>query len=128
MLNKGLIFVFGSNLAGRHGKGSAKFARSHLGAEYGVGEGRTGQCYALPTKNHQIQTRGLDEIESSIITFLDCATHSKEDVFLVTPIGCGLAGYQQKQIRAIFMKYDIPNNVVFSKEWFQKYAETKVYK
>ena len=54
-----MIFVFGSNLAGRHGKGAAKYARNNLGAVYGVGEGLTGDCYALPTKDYNIKTRPL---------------------------------------------------------------------
>ena len=128
MLNDKFIFVFWCNLAGRHGKGSAKFARQHLGAKYGVGEGRTGQCYALPTKNHQIKTRDLGEIEKSVEVFIAYAKTSEEETFLVTPIGCGLAGYEQRQIRAIFMRQEIPDNVVFSKEWFQKYKETETYK
>jgi len=115
-----VIFVFGSNLAGRHGLGAAKYARDNLGAEYGVGEGPTGKCYALPTKDENIKTRSLEDIEGSIIKFLSYADHSV-DVFKVTPIGCGLAGYTVKQIRAIFMRYCIPENVVFSKEWFQPY-------
>lgn len=118
-----MIFVFGSNLAGRHGKGAAKFARDYLGAEYGVGEGPTGSCYAIPTKDYNIKTRSLDEIEGSIVRFLEYASMSS-DTFLVTPIGCGLAGYKPAQIRAVFMKYPISDNVVFSKDWFQPYKES----
>ena len=119
-----MIFVFGSNLAGRHGRGAAKYAREKLGAEYGVGEGPTGFCYALPTKDENIRTRSLQDIEKSIVRFLEYADQSS-DVFKVTPIGCGLAGYSVKQIRAIFLKYPIPENVVFSREWFQVYKEDK---
>ena len=121
-----MIFVFGSNLAGRHGLGAAKYARDNLGAEYGVGEGPTGQCYALPTKDEGIKTRPLSDIESSIVRFIEYASMT-DDVFKVTPIGCGLAGYKTHEIRAIFMKYEVPDNVVFSKEWFQPYKETKRY-
>ena len=49
------IFVFGSNLAGRHGKGAALHARSYYGAKYGVGEGRTGKSYAVPTKDRDLR-------------------------------------------------------------------------
>ena len=44
------IFVFGSNLAGRHGKGAALDAKNKYGAIYGVGFGRTGNSYAIPQK------------------------------------------------------------------------------
>lgn len=121
-----MIFVFGSNLAGRHGLGAAKYARDNLGAEYGVGEGSTGQCYAIPTKDENLKVRSLEDIEKSIKTFLEYAG-MQEDTFKVTPIGCGLAGYKVQQIRAIFLKYDVPDNVVFSKDWFQPYKETKRY-
>ena len=122
-----MVFVFGSNLAGRHGLGAAKYARDNLGAKYGVGEGPTGECYALPTKDEHIKTRPLEAIEESIVKFLDYARDQKE-VFKVTPIGCGLAGYQVHEIRALFLRHEIPENVVFSKEWFQTYKETKRYK
>jgi hypothetical protein len=122
-----MIFVFGSNLAGRHGLGAAKYAREKLGAEYGVGEGPTGQCYALPTKDENIKTRSLEDIEDSIVKFLAYADMTNS-IFKVTPIGCGLAGYKVQQIRGIFLKYYIPDNVVFSKEWFEPYKETEKYK
>ena len=122
-----MVFVFGSNLAGRHGLGAAKYARNKLGAEYGVGEGMTGQCYALPTKDHNIKTRPLKDIGNSITTFLECAVVYPDKLFKVTPIGCGLAGYKVHEIRALFLERTIPDNVIFSKEWFQPYKETKVY-
>jgi hypothetical protein len=122
-----MIFVFGSNLAGRHGLGAAKFAREELGAVYGVGEGPTGDCYAIPTKTHNLKVRTLGDIEGSIVRFLKYAEAS-DDIFKVTPIGCGLAGYKVQQVRGIFLKYYIPDNVVFSREWFQLYKETKVFK
>ena len=123
-----MIFVFGSNLAGRHGLGAAKHAKLHEGAAYGVGEGRSGNSYALPTKDEGIKTRSLADIEISIAKFIAYAEDSPEEVFKVTPIGCGLAGYKQSQIRALFLRYYIPENVVFSKEWFQPYKEVKVFK
>ena len=123
-----MIFVFGSNLAGRHGKGAAKYARDNLGAVYGVGEGLTGNCYALPTKDYNIKTRPLTDIHESIKTFLQVASENPDKVFKVTPIGCGLAGYKVHEIRALFLQEEVPDNVVFSKEWFQTYKETERYK
>lgn len=114
-----MIFVFGSNLAGRHGKGAAKYARDKLGAEYGVGEGLTGSCYALPTKDHELKVLPLEAISSNIDTFLSVAKERKDLTFKVTPIGCGLAGYKKKQIAGLFYQKTITDNVVFSKEWFE---------
>ena len=114
-----LIFVFGSNLAGRHGAGAAKYAMEHYGAVYGVGEGLTGRSYALPTKDFNIKTRELFQIECSIAMFHKCAIENPHLIFKVTPIGCGLAGYTRKEIASIFKSYTIPFNVVFSREWFQ---------
>ena len=58
------IFVFGSNEAGRHGKGAALHARQHYGAKYGVGFGRTGDAWAIPTKDAQLRTLPLDRIDA----------------------------------------------------------------
>ena len=110
-----MIVVFGSNQAGRHGKGAAKYARDNLGAVYGVGEGLTGNCYALPTKDYNIKTRPLTDIHESIKTFLQVASENPDKVFKVTPIGCGLAGYTDKEIAPMF-KY-APTNVLKPTGW-----------
>ena len=115
-----MIFVFGSNQAGRHGAGAAKYAKEHYKATYGVGEGITGRSYALPTKDHNIQTRSLKDIEASIVLFLDCASVNEDKIFKVTPIVCGLAGFTKREISRLFMNHKIPFNVVFSREWFGK--------
>lgn len=111
------IFVFGSNLAGRHGAGAAKYAVEHYGAEYGVGIGRTGNAYAIPTKDSNLKTLPLDDIEYFISIFVDYARYWSDDKFLLTPIGCGLAGYRRDQIRPLIEKYDPPDNVILTKEW-----------
>ncbi len=66
-LEENQIFVFGSNRAGFHGAGAALFAKKFLGAEQGVGEGLTGRCYALPTKDENIKTLPLHEIDCSTV-------------------------------------------------------------
>jgi hypothetical protein len=96
------IFVFGSNLAGRHGKGAALTARHQFGAEYGVGEGRTGRAYAIPTKDETLRPRSLDRIHASVRKFLDYARSEPSLYFKVTAIGCGLAGYKPEQIAPMF--------------------------
>lgn len=113
------IFVFGSNLAGRHGRGAALFARNHYGAVYGVGEGLTGKAYAIPTKDNQLKTRTLKEIEESISTFVCFAGANPDKMFLVTPIGTGLAGYTKRDIAEIFYGLKLTKNVFFTKEWFE---------
>lgn len=96
-----LVFVFGSNLAGRHGKGAAKTAVG-WGAIYGQGEGFAGRTYAIPTKDANLRVRTLQEIQMSVNTFIDFARSQPERLFLVTPIGCGLAGYSPKDIAPMF--------------------------
>ena len=97
-----MIFVFGSNLAGRHGKGAALCARNSHGAEYGVGVGRTGNAYAIPTKDERIRTLPLARIEKYVAEFLAYAKAHPELEFEVTKIGCGLAGYKEQQISPMF--------------------------
>ena len=99
---KRMIFVFGSNLAGRHGKGAALCARNLCGAKYGVGVGRTGNAYAIPTKDEQIKTLPLSRIAEYVSEFLDYATAHPELEFEVTRIGCGLAGYKEDQVAPMF--------------------------
>ena len=96
-----MIFVFGSNLAGRHGKGAAKSALAY-GAVYGQGSGLQGRSYAIPTKDGNLKIRSLQKIEASVNTFLEFAQLNCEYNFLVTPIGCGLAGYSPKEIAPMF--------------------------
>lgn len=96
------IFVFGSNLAGRHGAGAALYARDHCGAIYGVGQGRTGGAYALPTKDRNIKTLPLTEIAAYVALFVAHARENPGEEFYVTRIGCGLAGYTDAQIAPMF--------------------------
>lgn len=106
------VFVFGSNIMGRHGKGAAKDAMK-FGAKYGKGEGLHGQTYALPTKGEDLRkSLSLEEIEKSIDKFKECVEKNKGKKFLVTPVGCGLAGYDEKDIAPLF-KCFINNNEVF---------------
>lgn len=95
-------FVYGSNLAGRNGAGAARFAARWLGAERGVGEGITGACYALPTKDEFIQTLPLDAIQGHVARFLAYAAGHPNEAFQVTRVGCGLSGYKPHQILPFF--------------------------
>src|SRR5437870_4357129 len=91
------IFVFGSNLAGRHGKGAALHARKHHGAIYGQALGLQGSSYAIPTKDSYLFTLPLHIINIYVDVFLAFAAANPNLTFQVTPIGCGLAGYKPAQ-------------------------------
>lgn len=116
-----VIFVFGSNLAGRHGKGAAYDAKVKWGAVNGVGSGRTGDCYAIPTKDKQLKVRPLDQIGKDVHKFIEYAKSNPEYLFYVTAFGQGLAGYSREQILSVFPDLDtLPYNIVFTKEWIRK--------
>jgi hypothetical protein len=112
-----MIFVFGSNLAGVHGAGAAKHAHINHGAQWGVGEGLTGNSYAIPTKDEWIETRSWPDICASVDKFLKFAALNDEHIFLLTPIGCGLAGLNAKFMWQFIQSCGVPNNVVFSAHW-----------
>jgi hypothetical protein len=109
------IFVFDSNLAGRHGKGAAKCAMVNYGAIYGMPYGMQGNSFAIPTKDRRIQTLSLDLIKRYVNDFIIFASNHPEYDFLVTRIGCGLAGYSDLDIAPLFKS--APSNCYFSKSW-----------
>lgn len=109
------IFVFGSNEAGRHGKGAALFARQNHGAVYGQGIGRTGNAYAIPTKDLNIRTLPLFRIEQHVLDFIEYAYDHPELTFNVTRVGCGLAGYRDEDIAPLFK--GAPDNCNLPDEW-----------
>lgn len=109
------VFVFGSNLAGRHGKGAALWAKQHRGAVSGVGVGMKGNSYAIPTKNRDIRTLPLEDIAEYVAIFLQFARNREDLAFQLTPIGCGLAGYKPEQIAPMFK--DAPANVIMPDEF-----------
>ena len=100
------IFVFGSNLAGRHGGGAARIAADKFGAEMGVGVGRTGQTYAIPTMQG-----GVDTIRPYVDQFIEYAAEHPNLKFLVTRIGCGIAGFRDADIAPLFAKCKDMDNV-----------------
>lgn len=97
-----MVFVFGSNLAGRHSKGAARDAKDHHGAEYGVGVGPTGNAYAIPTKDADLHPLALETIARYVNSFIMYAALHPNENFFVTRIGCGLAGYKDEQIAPFF--------------------------
>ncbi len=96
------VYVFGSNLAGRHGAGSALHARTYFGAQYGNGIGRQGNSYAIPTKDHELRVLPLHRIKKYVDDFLQYAIEHYYESFNVVEIGCGLAGYTPDQIAPLF--------------------------
>ncbi len=106
--NRHKIFVYGSNEAGRNGKGSALHAKKYYGAETGIGRGRTGNAYAIPTKDSNLKVLPLDVIWRYVGDFIHYAESHSELEFFVVAIGTGLAGYSHAQIAPMF-KYAPPN-------------------
>jgi hypothetical protein len=115
------IFVFGSNLAGRHGKGAALEAYKYHGAILGRGEGLQGASYAIPTKSANLLTLPLANIQECIRTFINFARTHPQYTFNVTPIGCGHAGYVPEQIAPMFRAeaspQGLPPNVIMPEEF-----------
>ena len=105
-LKENEIFVFGSNLAGMHGGGAARIARLHFGAVMGKGVGLQGQSYAIPTMQG-----GVETIRPYVEEFIIFAHQHPELHFLVTPIGCGIAGFEAEDIAPLFEKAKEMKNI-----------------
>lgn len=107
------IFVFGSNLAGHHSGGAARVAMDRFGAEWGQGEGIQGQSYAIPTMQG-----GVETIKPYVDRFLDLAYEWDQNTFLVTRIGCGIAGFTPEQIAPLFDRALDMYNVVLPRDFY----------
>lgn len=107
------IFVFGSNLAGHHGGGAARVALDRFGAQWGQGEGIQGQSYAIPTMQS-----GVETIKPYVDRFLDLAYEWDQNTFLVTRIGCGIAGFTPEQIAPLFDRALDMYNVVLPRDFY----------
>ena len=99
------IFVFGSNIQGAHGGGAAWYAHKKFGAEWGIGEGLTGRTYALPTME------GDASLKKAVEHFIACAKAHPELTFLVTAVGCGIAGYTAAEVAPLFREATTLENV-----------------
>ncbi|UFS60518.1 A1S_2505 family phage non-structural protein [Subtercola endophyticus] len=102
-LAPGEVFVFGSNAGGLHGGGAARTAYEKFGAVWGQANGLQGQSYGIDTMS------GLKTLGAEVASFLDFARGHPQLTFLVTEIGCGIAGYRPEQIAPFFT--DVPANV-----------------
>ncbi len=117
-LKENEIFVFGSNLGGFHGGGAARVALNQFGAVWGQGVGLQGQSYAIPTMHG-----GVDVIKPYVDEFIAFAREHRELKFLVTPIGCGIAGFAIEEIAPLFAAAIDDENVILP-ESFVKVIES----
>lgn len=111
-LKENEIFVFGSNLRGMHGAGAARIAYENFGAEWGVGVGMTGRCYAIPTMQG-----GVETIRPYVDEFIKYAKEHFELTFLVTRIGCGIAGFRDSEMAPLFKDAADMDNVALPQQW-----------
>ena len=102
------VFVFGSNLAGAHGGGAALLAYRKFGAIWGQGVGLQGQSYGIPTMHG-----GVDAIKPYVDEFIEFAKTRPDLTFLVTRVGCGIAGFTNEEISPLFFEaHEVPNIVL----------------
>lgn len=112
-LQEGQIFVFGSNEAGHHDGGAARIALEKFGAVYGQGRGLQGRSYAIPT-----MAGSLGAIARDVDEFIMFADSHPDLTFLVTRIGCGIAGWRDEDIAPLFARaYSLPNVYLPAEFW-----------
>lgn len=113
-----MIFCFGSNQLGRHGKGSALFAKMYHGAVQGIGEGLQGNSYALPTKIEPYILMTLEQVRDSVNRFIEFANSRSDLTFQVVKVGCNHAGFIEDEIIPLFK--DAPSNCLLPGMWLKK--------
>ena len=113
-LKENEIFVFGSNLAGSHGGGAALLAYNRFGAVWGQGVGLQGQSYGIPTMHG-----GVDAIKPYVDEFIAFAKQHPEKKFLVTKIGCGIAGFTVEEIAPLFAGALDVENVILPEDFVE---------
>lgn len=113
-LKENEIFVFGSNLQGMHGGGAARLAHEKFGAIWGQGVGLQGQSYGIPTMHG-----GVDAIKPYVDEFIEFAKSHPELTFLVTRIGCGIAGFRDEEIAPLFKECIEIDNVILPRTFIQ---------
>jgi len=108
------VFVFGSNLAGMHGGGAAATAYRCFGAVWGQGVGLQGKSYAIPTMQGGVKT-----VKPYVDEFIDFAKCHPELRFLVTKIGCGIAGFREAEIAPLFAAAIEARNIILPREFVE---------
>lgn len=111
-LQPGEIFVFGSNLGGMHAGGAARIAYNNFGAIWGQGVGLQGQSYGIPTMQG-----GVETVRPYVNEFIQFAKDHPELTFLVTRIGCGIAGFTDAEMAPLFEKARSMENVILPEGW-----------
>lgn len=118
-LKENEIFVFGSNLEGSHDDGAAKLAYNRFGAVWGLGTGIQGRSYAIPTMQG-----GVETIRPFVAAFIQFAKQNTTLTFLVTRIGCGIAGFRDEEIAPLFEDALDLENVILPKEFVENLVAT----
>lgn len=117
-LKENEIFVFGSNLEGEHGGGAARTAHDKFGAIWGQGTGLQGQSYGLPTMHG-----GVEEIAPYVDEFIDFAASNPHLIFLVTRVGCGIAGFHDSEIAPLFSRAKGISNIYLPESFWDLLGE-----
>lgn len=117
-LKENEIFVFGSNLEGEHGGGAARTAHDKFGAIWGQGTGLQGQSYGLPTMHG-----GVEEIAPYVDEFIDFAVSNPHLIFLVTRVGCGIAGFHDSEIAPLFSRAKGISNIYLPESFWDLLGE-----
>lgn len=120
------VFVFGSNLAGMHGAGSARAALDHYGAALGVYYGLSGRAFAIPTVDSAIEKLPIEVIEMYIVKLIQYSLEHPDTVFFITRLGCGIAGFADWMIAQIFNNGQNYHNFDFPEEWKQYLTLTSI--
>ncbi len=108
-LQPGEVIVIGSNERGQHGGGAARYACDNFGLAWGTGEGLSGRTYALPTME------GPGKLLAAVQRFIEYASQHPEITFLLTKVGCGIAGYAEEDVSPLFSR--APGNVLRPRGW-----------
>lgn len=117
-LGENEVFVFGSNLDGMHMGGAARIAHESFGAVWGQGVGLQGQSYAIPTMHG-----GVDVVKPYVDEFIDFAKENNNLIFLVTRIGCGIAGFKDEEMAPLFEKAVDLENIYLPKSFLEIFGK-----
>lgn len=115
------VFVFGTDKRGSQKYGAAGMAAKKFGAQIGIIEGATGFCYALPTKGFTIE-----DLQNAVSRFKDYVDNNPQLTYLVTPVGCGHAGFYVNEVSALFKDFITYKNVMLPKVFIDEYAKMPV--
>ena len=125
-LKENEIFVFGSTESGVHGAGTAWLAHDKFGAELGKGYGLSGQSYAVPVKDHNVNRLHLSVIKVYVDDFLEYAKHHPKNMFILTEIGTGSTGYRVENIAPLFQKVMEIDNILLPQKFINFFEQNKI--